>query len=114
LLSDLFERIDGEYDIIVSNPPYIARHDFSGLQKEVLMEPHAALDGGEDGLDYYRRIFKEAKPHLTKGGYVIAEIGYGQLSDIRNIVRSSGGFDLKEIRKDQNGIDRVIITQWTS
>ncbi|MCX5665783.1 MAG: peptide chain release factor N(5)-glutamine methyltransferase [Candidatus Omnitrophica bacterium] len=110
--SDLFSGIEGRFDLIVSNPPYIARHEFDTLQKEVLKEPMLALDGGIDGLDFYRRIFKDAPGHLTRGGYCIVEIGFGQLSGIKEIIESTKEFKLIETRIDQYGIDRVVVAQW--
>ena len=110
--SDLFCDIEGNFDIIVSNPPYIARYEFEALQKEVLKEPVIALDGGVDGLDFYRRIFSGATRHLAHGGYCIAEIGFGQLTAIKEIIEKTKEFRLVETRIDQYGIDRVVVTQW--
>lgn len=110
--SDLFENINDRYDIIVSNPPYIARHEFDTLQEEVRFEPRIALDGGDDGLEFYRRIFIEAHRYLKKGGYVIAEIGYGQARPINEIIVQDGKFKLVDMRKDHNGIDRIITAKW--
>ncbi|MBI5123858.1 MAG: peptide chain release factor N(5)-glutamine methyltransferase [Candidatus Omnitrophica bacterium] len=111
--SDLFDNIEGEFDIIVSNPPYIARHEFDELQKEVLREPRIALDGGADGLDFYRRIFLEAPRHLKPEGYLLTEIGFGQLEGIKDIIENNKGFEILEVRKDQYGIDRVIVLRRT-
>jgi release factor glutamine methyltransferase len=110
--SDLFEDISGEFDYIVSNPPYIARYEFETLQKEVLKEPVLALYGGADGLDFYRRIFSAATQALAHGGYCIAEIGFGQLTAIKEIIEKTKEFKLVEARIDQYGIDRVIVAQW--
>lgn len=110
--SDLFEDIGGEFDYIVSNPPYIARYEFETLQKEVLKEPALALDGGADGLGFYRRIFSEASRHLAHGGYCMVEIGFGQLPAIKEIVDKTEEFKLVETKIDQYGIDRVIVAQW--
>ena len=76
--SDLFENIYGKYDIIVSNPPYIETEVIKTLSKEVQKEPQIALDGGKDGLDFYRRIISEAKNFLNDNGYLALEIGYNQ------------------------------------
>jgi len=113
--SDLFANIKGLFDIIVSNPPYIARHEFATLQKEVLKEPRIALDGGDDGLDFYRRIISAAPQHLRAGGILAMEIGYGQLKQVSGII-AAAGLKLLEVKKDQNNIDRVIIAerQWTN
>lgn len=111
--SDLFEALDGEFDIIISNPPYIARYEFQILQKEVLREPRLALDGGEDGLDFFRRICGEAPRRLMNGGYLVFEIGFGQLSAIKEIM-SCSGLKFTGSKKDFNGIDRVVAAQWTN
>ena len=110
--SDLFCDIENRFDLIVSNPPYIARHEFETLQREVLKEPLVALDGGPDGLDFYRRIFKAAPKHLTHGGYCVLEIGFGQLIAIKDIIEKTKEFKLVQTKIDQYGIDRVIVTQW--
>jgi len=110
--SDLFCDIEGRFDIVVSNPPYIARFEFETLQKEVLKEPMLALDGGVDGLDFYRRIFSAAPGHLTHGGYCIVEVGFGQLAAIKEIVERTKEFKFVETVIDQYGIDRVIVAQW--
>jgi release factor glutamine methyltransferase len=110
--SDLFGNIEGKFDIIVSNPPYIARFEFETLQKEVLKEPRIALDGGEDGLDFYRKIVRAAPGFLNPGGYLIFEIGFGQLNEIRKIIGSSGNFKISEVEKDFNAIERVVIAKW--
>lgn len=112
LNSDLFNNITGKFDIIVSNPPYIARWEFAGLQKEVLKEPRIALDGGEDGLDFYRNITACCIANLNKNGFLIFEIGFGQKKEIVDIINKTGLFKVIEIRKDQNGIDRVIVARW--
>ena len=110
--SDLFKDIKGKFDIIVSNPPYIAEHEFETLQKEVLKEPRLALSGGTDGLDFYRRIFNEAPRYLEKCGYCITEIGYGQRQVIKDIIEKTASFELIEVKEDQYNIDRVIKVKW--
>lgn len=110
--SDLFIDIKGRFDIIVSNPPYIAKHEFLTLQEEVLKEPRIALDGGADGLDFYRRIIAALPEYLRRGGYVAMEIGYGQKAAIADIIAESGAFKLSDVKKDFNGIDRVIVAEW--
>ena len=80
--SDCFESIDGSFDIIVSNPPYIRSKEIDGLQKEVTCQPRISLDGGEDGLDFYKKIAREAKEHLNDGGALVLEIGHDQASDV--------------------------------
>lgn len=111
--SDLFADIEDKFDYIVSNPPYIARHEFEHLQKEVLMEPRLALDGGNDGLLFYRKIFNEAGRYLMPGGYLFAEIGYGQRDAIKDIIEREANFELIDVKEDQYNIDRVIKARWT-
>lgn len=111
--SDLFNDIEGEFDIIVSNPPYVSRPEFNTLQKEVLMEPRIAIDGGEDGLDFYRKIISAAPRHIKDGGYLIFEIGYGQKTAITEILKDAS-FDIFKMKKDFNRIDRVVVARWTS
>lgn len=104
--SNMFENIDGKYDVIVSNPPYIIADDIKSLQKEVKeFEPYSALDGGVDGLDYYRIIAKEAKLHLNDGGILALEIGINQAEDVKELLAD---FDV-EIMKDMQQIDRIVI-----
>ena len=110
--SDLFASIEGLFDIIVSNPPYIARHEFQTLQPEVLKEPALALDGGEDGLDFYRRIMSSAHLYLRRGGVLVMEIGFGQRPAIEGIVERSGALKVSEVKKDFNGIERVVVARW--
>ncbi len=112
--SDLFNDLKGPFDIIVANPPYISGPEFTGLQEEVLKEPRIALYGGEDGLDFYRRIFSAAGEFLTDGGYLAAEIGYGQSAAVREICESVEGFKVIDIKKDSGGINRVIVAKWTN
>jgi len=110
--SDLLLDVDGRFDIIVSNPPYIARDEFPSLQEEVKREPRIALDGGEDGLDFYRRIVAALPGHLKRGGSLVMEIGYGQRAALAGIIGDSGLFRLSDIKRDHNGIDRVVIAEW--
>ncbi len=112
--SDLFDDLKGPFDIVVSNPPYISGPEFSGLQEEVLKEPRIALYGGEDGLDFYRRIFNTAGKFLNDGGYVVVEIGYGQAIAVKDICEGVKGFKTAGIKKDLSGIDRVIVAKWTN
>ena len=76
--SDLFEQLPGKYDLIVCNPPYLSKEDMDELQKEVSFEPSLALDGGADGLDFYRRIAREYREHLNPNGRLLLEIGSTQ------------------------------------
>ncbi len=105
---DLFEHVEGRFEIIVSNPPYIASEVIGGLAEEVrLHEPMAALDGGVDGLLFYRRIVEEAKDHLCGGGRLFFEIGYDQGAAVSELMRAAGYRDV-ECVKDFAGLDRVV------
>jgi release factor glutamine methyltransferase len=96
------------FDLIVSNPPYIRTPDIEGLQREIReWEPVSALDGGPDGLDFYREIFAGAAGHLRERGAVIVELGFDQAEDVMKIARQSG-FSSIEIRKDYAGIERIL------
>ena len=104
--SDLFSRIRGRFDIIISNPPYIPSTDIEGLQREVKnYEPRLALDGGADGLDFYRRIAAEAPKYLNRGGMLIMEVGAGQASEV---VKMFKGNAYAMIIQDFNGVDRYV------
>lgn len=112
--SDLFgspELSGRSYGLIVSNPPYIPAKDIKGLQREISYEPRIALDGGSDGLDFYRRIIAEAPQFLKNDGLLIIEMGYNQFSEIKNIFEKTGNFEIIEVVKDYNSIDRVITGQ---
>lgn len=104
--SDLFDNLKGEkFDLIVTNPPYIKSCDINSLQKEVKeFEPILALDGGEDGLDYYRKIALECKSFLNEKGVILLEIGYNQGEDVKNLFKE---FSSVEIIKDYEGNDRI-------
>ena len=110
--SDLFSGLNGSFDIILSNPPYIAGAEFSDLPEEVLREPRIALYGGEDGLDFYRRIFAGAGEFLKHGAHIALEIGFGQADAVKKIVETSGGYELTGAIKDFNDIDRIITAKW--
>ncbi len=109
LRSDLFEKIDGSFDIIVTNPPYIPEGDREGLQREVKdYEPGEALFAGEDGLDVIRRILSEAGEHLASGGMLLIEIGEGQPEEVLKLAAESGAFSEYSICKDLSGLDRYL------
>ena len=106
--SDLFEQVDGEYDIIVSNPPYIQSSVIDTLEPEVRdHEPRLALDGREDGLYFYRRLVKEAPEYLVKGGILAFEIGYDQGEAVSELMREQGLEQVRVIR-DLAGMDRIV------
>ena len=106
--SDLFEKVEGLYDIIVSNPPYIESEEVDKLAPEVKdHEPRLALDGTEDGLYFYRKIIEEADKYLTENGAIFFEIGYNQGEAVSELLRAKGYQDIKVI-KDLPGLDRVV------
>lgn len=106
--SDMFENIDKTYDVLVSNPPYIETKVCESLDEKVKdFEPRLALDGGEDGLDFYRILAKEGKKHLNKNGLIMLEIGYDQGESTYNLFKENGYEDI-EIIKDLSGNDRVL------
>lgn len=103
--SDLFECIEGSYDMITANPPYIESNVCESLQPEVKHEPRIALDGGPDGLDYYRRIRNEFAAHMNPNGILIMEIGYDQG---RSVLEIFAGCGKVEIHRDLCGNNRVV------
>ena len=112
LESDLFDKISRIYkfDIIVSNPPYIESEVIKTLSEEVQKEPILALDGGEDGLDFYRKIAKEAKDYIEKEGYLALEIGYNHRLAVEIILKENGYKNIYS-RKDLGGNDRIVVGQ---
>ena len=109
LESDLFSKVEGTYDIIVSNPPYIATKELCGLMPEVRdHEPRIALDGKEDGLYFYRQIVKQAGEFLKTGGFLCFEIGYDQGNALKELLLEHGYGEVR-IEKDLAGLDRVAI-----
>jgi len=107
--SDLFENIDGKYDVIVSNPPYIATKEIEALEPEVRVhEPMMALDGKEDGLFFYRKIVSASVDYLNPDGWLLFEIGYDQGVAVSEMMKSSGYTEVRVI-KDLAGLDRVVI-----
>ena len=106
VVSDLLTKVRGRFDIIVCNPPYIKSGEIPHLQREVREhEPEIALDGGKDGLDFYRRIAKDVKSYLTKGGMLIMECGEGQANDIIKLFPRR---DFAMVQKDLSGVDRFV------
>ncbi len=104
--SDLFTRIRGRFDIIISNPPYIPSATIDGLQTEVKdYEPRLALDGGEDGLDVYRQIAENATKYLNRGGMLIMEVGVGEAQEVVKMFKGSA---YAIIVQDFNGVDRYV------
>ena len=111
-LMDVFEPVDQllrkRYDIVVSNPPYVARDEWSELQEEIRgHEPESAVTDGKDGLEFYRRLAEIAPLLLNDRGSIFLEVGYGQASTVRQLMEVSGYYDLS-VTRDLDGIPRVI------
>lgn len=110
--SNLFENLVGQkYDIIVSNPPYIKKDEIKLLNKEVQKEPIIALDGGKDGLDFYRKIIDNGFEYLKYNGYLCLEIGYDQKIDVIELIENSEKYSNTYSKKDLYGNDRVVISK---
>ena len=106
--SDLFDKIDGIFDMIVSNPPYIQTEVIKTLSEEVKVhEPMIALDGHEDGMYFYKKIITDCKTHLYRGGRLLFEIGYDQSETVSKRLQQAG-FKEVEVIKDLAGLDRVV------
>ena len=106
--SDMFDNLNKKYDIIVSNPPYIETSVIDTLEKEVKSEPHIALDGGADGLEFYRRIAKEARKYLKENGTLLFEIGYNQGESVSKLLMDND-YNNVRIIKDLSENDRVCV-----
>lgn len=103
----------GHVDVLASNPPYVNEHDRELIQREVRdWEPHTALFGGVDGLDFYRRLIAECPPYIRQGGFVVLEIGISQLDPITNLL-SGSAFELLDTTLDLQGIPRTICLKRT-
>ncbi len=106
--SDLFaEILSRKFDCIISNPPYIPTKDIEKLEKELTFEPQNALDGGSDGLDFYRDIIDEAKDHLNLGGMLMFEIGFDQADAVKALLAKKGFTDIF-LLKDYSNLDRIV------
>lgn len=108
-LFDLYDLRPMVFDLIVSNPPYIPTSEIQGLAPEVRYQPRMAFYGGSDGLNFYRRIIREAPANLRENGHLILEIGFNQRKAIEEITRVSGELSIVEISRDYNNIERVIV-----
>jgi len=110
--SDLFENVEGKFDILVSNPPYIRTSVIEELQDEVkLYDPFIALDGKEDGLFFYRKIIENSINYLNDRAVVLFEIGHDQGEDVSELLKEAG-FSNVQVKKDLAGLDRVVIAMY--
>lgn len=110
--SDLFEKLKNKkFDIIVSNPPYIKTEEIKTLSKEVQNEPILALDGGQDGLEFYKKIGEMAYQFLNSKGFLCLEIGYNQKEDVNKILKKDGRYINIYSKKDLCQNDRVVVGQ---
>lgn len=113
--SDLFSSLNNsniKYDIIVSNPPYIPTKDINGLDTSVKKEPTIALDGGKDGMNFYRKILKQALNYLNNNAVLIFEIGYDELEKFKKIINRYAEYEIVENLKDFGGNDRVVVCRF--
>ena len=111
ILSDLFSNIhDNNFDVIISNPPYIESEEIENLAIDVKNEPVMALDGGKDGLDFYRKIAKNSYKFLNETGKILFEIGYNQANQVSDILRENNYKNIF-VYKDYGGNDRVVIAE---
>ena len=106
--SDMFQNVSEKFDIIVSNPPYIETKKLQDLSQEVKNEPRIALDGGEDGLEFYRILAQDAPKYLTKGGFLAVEIGFNQREKVEKILKDSGFCEIYS-KKDFGANDRIVV-----
>lgn len=105
---DLFENIEGKFDAIVCNPPYIKQNVIEDLEEDVKRyEPHLALDGGEDGLKFYKKIIPLSRDYLSREGGIYFEIGYDQGNDVTELLKANG-FKNINVYKDLAGLDRIV------
>ena len=109
--TNMFEKVEKKFDIIVSNPPYIETDTIKSLDKQVQNEPLLALDGGEDGLKFYRILVNEGYKYLNKDGYLCMEIGYNQKQKVEELLKQNEKYTSIYTLKDFNGNDRVVIAK---
>ena len=110
--SDMFTDIKNkDFDVIVSNPPYIKTQVINSLDREVKNEPIIALDGGEDGLYFYKKIIKEAFNFLTDNGMIFLEIGYDQKDELIELINTDKRYELVKTKKDLGDNDRIVVVK---
>ena len=108
--SDLYQNIKEKFNIVISNPPYIKTEVIKTLSEEVRKEPHLALDGGEDGLEFYKKIIKESKEKLEENGYLLLEIGFDQKQEVIDILKQNNYKNIYS-KKDLGNNDRIVVAQ---
>ena len=109
-VSDLFNDIaENEFDAIVSNPPYIETDTIKSLSKQVQNEPYIALDGGDDGLKFYKEIVENAWKYIKDGGKLFLEIGYNQKDAVEELLTNNGKYEKLYSKKDLGGNDRIVV-----
>jgi release factor glutamine methyltransferase len=112
VVGDLTRPFSGAFDMVVSNPPYIAASDMADLPEGVKgFEPHSALDGGPDGLFFYKDLVREGEKQLKKGGWLLMEIGAGQKDLLKEILLRSRLYDEISFCADYAGLDRVVLAR---
>jgi len=114
LRSDIFSAFKkgrDQFDLIISNPPYVSKGELRGLAREISFEPRLALEAGVDGLEYYRRIISQTSDYLKDSGFLILEMGSGQRGAIESLIKKSKNFEAIEVIKDYNNIERVIVVR---
>ena len=110
--SNLFDKLkDLKFDIIVSNPPYISTEDIKKLPRDVQQEPQIALDGGKDGLDFYRKICENGYKFLNRLGFLCLEIGYNQKEEVKQIIEAQKRYVETYSKKDLCQNDRIVVTR---
>jgi release factor glutamine methyltransferase len=111
--TDLLEDVEGPFDVVVSNPPYVRAGDRAGIQPEVRCEPATALYGGVDGQDVIRRLLPQSADRLKPGGTLIFEFGFGQADAVSELISAAAGLRMIGLRPDLQGIPRVALAQRT-
>ena len=110
ICSDMFKNIGkNRFDVIVSNPPYIKRKIINTLDEEVKNEPIIALDGGNDGLNFYREIIKQSYEYLTQNGMIFLEIGYDQKEELIELIREAKRYEFIKAKRDLGNNDRIVV-----
>ena len=109
--TDLLSGVDGPFDLIVANPPYVRDRDSRGLQPEVRNEPDIALFGGSEGLDTITRLLGEVPSRLTMGAHFVFEFGFGQEIEVEHFIERSAALALVDFRRDLQGIARTAVVK---